>query len=132
VLAPATPLGPLDALAVALWAIGLTFEAVGDAQLARFRRDPANRGRALDTGLWRYTRHPNYFGDAVQWWAFYMIAAASGAYWSVFSPLLMTYLLMRVSGVALLEKSLIEAKPGYSEYVQSTNAFVPWFPREAG
>ena len=84
------------------------------------------------TGVWRYTRHPNYFGDAAQWWAYYLIAAACGSYWAVFSPLLMTYLLMRVSGVALLEITLVETKPGYREYVQSTNAFIPWFPREAG
>jgi steroid 5-alpha reductase family enzyme len=122
----------LDLLAIAVWCLGFFFETAGDWQLARFKSDPQNRGKVLRTGVWRYTRHPNYFGDAVQWWAFYMIAAASGAYWSVFSPLLMTYLLMRVSGVALLEKTLIEAKSGYSDYVQSTNAFVPWFPREAG
>lgn len=119
----------LDLLAIPVWLFGFYFEAAGDRQLAKFRNDPQNKGKVLRTGVWRYTRHPNYFGDAVQWWAFFMIAAGCGAYWTFFSPLLMTYLLMRVSGVALLEKSLIETKPGYREYVQSTNAFVPWFPR---
>jgi steroid 5-alpha reductase family enzyme len=122
-------LGLLDGLGVVVWAIGFFFEAVGDAQLARFKADPGNRGKLLATGVWRTTRHPNYFGDAAQWWGFYLIAAAAGAWWTVFSPLLMTLLLVRVSGVALLEQSLIEAKPGYREYVQSTSAFVPWFPR---
>jgi steroid 5-alpha reductase family enzyme len=83
----------------------------------------------LRTGVWRYTRHPNYFGDAVQWWAYYVIAAA-GAFWTLYSPLLMTTLLVRVSGVALLEKTLKDAKPGYEEYVQTTSAFIPWFPRK--
>ena len=121
----------LDLLAMPVWCFGFFFETAGDWQLAKFKSNPQNRGKVLRTGVWRYTRHPNYFGDAVQWWAFYLIAAACGGHWSVFSPLLMTYLLMRVSGVALLEKTLVETKPGYGECVQSTNAFVPWFPREA-
>ena len=83
----------------------------------------------LQTGVWRYTRHPNYFGDATQWWAYYLVALAAGAWWTVFSPILMTVLLLRVSGVALLEKTLTTTRPGYQEYVESTRAFVPWFPR---
>jgi steroid 5-alpha reductase family enzyme len=79
--------------------------------------------------VWRYTRHPNYFGDAVQWWAYFLVAASTGAWWTVFSPLVMTYLLVNVSGVPLLEKSLLENRPGYREYVQKTPAFFPWFPR---
>ena len=122
--------GPLEFLALALWAFGFAFEAGGDWQLSRFKADPANRGKLLDTGLWRYTRHPNYFGDAAQWWAFYLIALATGAWWTIFSPLIITTLLMRVSGVALLERKLKETKPDYREYVESTNAFFPWFPKK--
>ena len=120
----------LDFLALPLWLIGFFFEAVGDWQLARFKANPANKGRVLNTGVWRYTRHPNYFGDAAQWWGFYLVAAAAGAWWTVFSPLLMTTLLMRVSGVTLLEKTLKEEKPGYKEYVETTSEFIPWFPRK--
>jgi steroid 5-alpha reductase family enzyme len=122
-------LGWLDALGVVVWAIGFFFEAVGDAQLERFKADPANKGKLLATGVWRYTRHPNYFGDAAQWWGYFLIAAAAGAWWTVFCPILMTVLLVRVSGVALLEKTLVETKPGYREYARTTNAFLPWLPR---
>ncbi len=121
----------LDYLGAILWGIGFFFEAVGDWQLARFRAVPGNKGKLLNTGLWRYTRHPNYFGDATQWWGFYLIAAAAGGYWTIFSPIIMTLLLRRVSGVTMLEKSLKESKPGYKEYVETTNAFIPWFPRES-
>lgn len=122
----------LDYLGIAFWAVGLYFEAVGDWQLARFKANPANNGKLLNTGLRRYTRHPNYFGDAMQWWGFFWIAAATGAWWAVFAPLLMNFLLYRVSGVAMLEKSLKDSKPGYRQYIQRTNAFVPWFPRDVG
>jgi steroid 5-alpha reductase family enzyme len=122
-------LGAVEGMAVLVWAIGFFFEAVGDWQLARFKADPANRGRLLDGGVWRYTRHPNYFGDAAQWWAFYLVAAAGGGAWTVFSPILMTFLLVRVSGVGLLERTLKGSKPGYREYMKRTPAFVPWFPR---
>jgi steroid 5-alpha reductase family enzyme len=123
-------LGVLDALAVVVWAFGFFFETVGDAQLEQFKADPANRGKLLTTGVWHYTRHPNYFGDAAQWWGYFLIAAAApGGLWSIFSPALMTLLLVRVSGVALLEKTLIDTKPGYREYAATTSAFVPWFPR---
>lgn len=119
----------LDHLATIIWCVGFAFEALGDWQLARFKADPANRGRVLSSGLWRYTRHPNYFGDAVQWWAFYLLALAAGGWWTIFSPLLMTWLLRRVSGVTLLEKTLIEKKPAYREYIETTSAFVPLPPR---
>jgi steroid 5-alpha reductase family enzyme len=122
-------LGLLDVLGIVVWAIGFFFETVGDAQLARFKADPANQGKLLTTGLWRWTRHPNYFGDAAQWWGFYVVGAAAGAWWTVFSPFLMTLLLVRVSGVALLEKTLIQTKAGYREYARATSVFVPWFPR---
>jgi steroid 5-alpha reductase family enzyme len=125
-------LGALDALGAALFAVGFAFESVGDAQLARFRDDPANEGRVLDTGLWRYTRHPNYFGDCLVWWGFFAIASAvpGGAY-TLVSPIVMTILLRRVSGVTLLERALLKRRPGYAEYVARTNAFVPGPPRGA-
>ena len=119
----------LDWIGLLLWLIGFAFEAGGDLQLARFKRDPANKGKVFDRGFWRYTRHPNYFGDATQWWGYYLIAAAAGGWWTVFSPVLMTLLLLRVSGVALLEKTLVVTKPQYRAYVESTSAFLPWFPK---
>jgi len=121
---------PLDALGGAVCAVGLFFEAAGDWQLSRFRSDPASRGEVLDRGLWRYTRHPNYFGDALVWWGFFLIALATpSSSWTVVSPGLMTFLLMKVSGVALLEKKLRESSPEYREYVRRTNAFFPWAPK---
>ena len=123
-------LGLLDALGLLLFVVGFAFEAGGDWQLARFKADPANRGRVMDRGFWRYTRHPNYFGDAVVWWSFFCFAAATpGGWWTVFSPVLMTILLMRVSGVTLLEKKLQETKPTYRHYAEKTSAFFPWPPR---
>ena len=121
-------LTPLDFIGVALWFVGFLFEAVGDFQLARFKSDPSNKGKLLTNGIWRYTRHPNYFGDAIQWWGFYFIALAAGAWWTVFSPILMTWLLMRVSGVAMLERAM-KLKPGYEDYMRKTNPFFPWFPK---
>lgn len=122
-------LAPLDWLGLALFVLGFVFEAGGDLQLARFKRDPANRGRVMDRGFWRYTRHPNYFGDALLWWGFFCFAAATpGGWWTVYSPALMTLLLMRVSGVTLLEKRLRHTKPAYRAYAERTSAFLPWFP----
>ncbi len=120
----------LDYLAIPLWLTGFFFEAAGDWQLRRFRADPANKGKVLQSGVWRYSRHPNYFGDAAQWWAYYLISAAAGGWWTIFSPVIMTTLLLRVSGVTLLEKSLQEEKPGYKEYAERTSEFIPWFPRK--
>ena len=120
----------VDGLGVVLFAVGFGFEVVGDSQLARFKAEPSNRGTVLDHGLWRYTRHPNYFGDATLWWGLYAIAAATPGGWlTVLSPALMTFLLMRVSGVTLLEESLKASKPGYRAYIARTPAFFPWFPR---
>lgn len=118
----------IDAVAVIFWAFGFFFESVGDWQLVRFKADPANKGKVLDSGVWRYTRHPNYFGDATQWWGFYLIGACAGGWWTIFSPVIMTLLLLRVSGVALLEKTL-ETRPGYKEYIRRTSAFIPWPPK---
>lgn len=125
-----TRLGVLDILGILLWGFGFYFEAAGDAQLTRFKSDPANKGKVMNRGVWQYTRHPNYFGDSAQWWGFYLIAASAGGWWTVFSPILMTLLLVRVSGVALLEKTM-EKRPGYLEYKARTSAFIPWFPRKS-
>lgn len=129
VSAPVGTLGWIDAVAVLLWLVGFVFEAGGDWQLARFRGDPANRGKVLASGLWRYTRHPNYFGDFCIWWAYYLFAVSAGGWWTFVSPLLMSFLLLKVSGVALLEKTIGSRRPGYAEYVDSTNAFFPGPPR---
>ncbi|MEJ2274416.1 MAG: DUF1295 domain-containing protein [Woeseiaceae bacterium] len=118
-------LGALDAVALTLFLVGFFFEVVGDWQLSRFKADPDNRGRVLDSGLWRYTRHPNYFGEFCIWWGFWLFAVAVGAWWTVFAPLLMSILLLRVSGVAMLERSIGDRRPGYAEYVRRTNAFFP-------
>jgi steroid 5-alpha reductase family enzyme len=125
-----TPIGLLDYAGCALIVIGIFFEAVGDMQLSRFRRDPDNAGKVLDSGLWRYTRHPNYFGNFTLWWGFYLVALSAGAWWTVISPMLMTFLLLKVSGVALLEKDISERRPQYQQYIRRTNAFFPGKPRK--
>jgi steroid 5-alpha reductase family enzyme len=120
----------LDAAGALLWALGFAFESVGDLQLARFKADPANQGRVMDGGLWRYTRHPNYFGDACVWWGLFLIALATPhGTWTVVGPALMTLFLMRVSGVALLERKLVKSRPEYQDYIRRTSAFVPWRPK---
>lgn len=121
----AAPLGLLDYAGVALWLVGFYFEAVGDWQLARFKADPANAGQVMDRGLWGLTRHPNYFGDFCVWWGFGLIALAAGAWWSLIGPVLMSVLLLRVSGVTLLERDIGKRRPGYDEYIRRTNAFFP-------
>ncbi|MCH9692989.1 MAG: DUF1295 domain-containing protein [Gammaproteobacteria bacterium] len=117
--------GPLDAAAGVLWLTGFIFEAGGDYQLAKFKADPANKGKVMDRGLWRYTRHPNYFGDFCVWWAFYLFALSAGAWWTIFAPLLMSVLLLKVSGVATLEKTIADRRPKYADYINRTNAFFP-------
>ena len=119
----------LDLVGCGLWVLGFAFEVVGDWQLARFTSHPDNLGRVLDRGLWRYTRHPNYFGDFCVWWGLFAIAAAAGAWWNLPGPLLMSWLLMHVSGVPLLEKDIAERRAGYQDYVARTNAFFPARPR---
>jgi steroid 5-alpha reductase family enzyme len=111
--------------------VGFAFEAVGDWQLLRFRAQPAAAGAVLDTGLWRYTRHPNYFGETVLWWGFWLLALGGGAWWSLPAPLLMTILLLKVSGVTLLERDIAGRRPAYRDYVARTSAFLPWPPRPA-
>lgn len=123
-------LGVLGVIGIVVWAVGLAFEAVGDAQLARFKRDPANKGLVMDRGLWRYTRHPNYFGDACVWWGIALVAAESGlGAIGIIGAIVMTVFLRRVSGVTLLEKSLVKRRPGYEDYVARTSPFVPRPPR---
>jgi steroid 5-alpha reductase family enzyme len=120
-----------DIAGVFFWGVGFFFEAVGDWQLARFKADPANRAGVMRSGLWAYTRHPNYFGDATVWWGFFFLAlAAPGGIWTIIGPLLMTILLLKVSGVALLEQTIAERRPEYRRYMESTNAFIPWLPRQ--
>jgi steroid 5-alpha reductase family enzyme len=119
------PLNALDGLGSALWLVGLIFEAGGDRQLARFKADPASAGKVMDRGFWRYTRHPNYFGDFCVWWGLYLLALSAGAWWTIAGPLLMSFLLLRVSGVALLERSIGGRRPAYAEYARRTNAFFP-------
>ena len=114
-----------DAAGATLFTIGFLFEAIGDEQLRRFKSDPANKDRVLDTGLWSYTRHPNYFGEAVLWWGFGLFSVAAGGYAGLIGPAIMTYLLIRVSGVALLEQTLKRSKPGYADYIANTPAFLP-------
>jgi steroid 5-alpha reductase family enzyme len=125
-----TSLGILDFFGILFWIVGLTFEAGGDIQLARFKTNPENKGKVLNSGLWHFTRHPNYFGDSSVWWGYGFICMAAGSYLPVLGSLLMTVLIIKVSGVALLEKSLIEQKPHYKEYIEKTSAFIPWFPKK--
>jgi steroid 5-alpha reductase family enzyme len=130
--APA-PLGPLALAGLALWSVGMIFEAVGDRQLARFRADPANKGKVLDTGLWRYTRHPNYFGDACVWWGIWLVSAEAGpwiALGGIIGPLFLTFTLTRWSGKPMLEAGLAKSRPGYADYVARTSGFFPWPPKQ--
>lgn len=122
----ATALGWLDTLGVAVFALGLGFETLGDLQLARFRADPTNAGRVMDRGLWAWTRHPNYFGDFLVWWGIFLVALAAPRGWLALpGPALLTYLLLRVSGVALLERTIATRRPGYAEYAARVPAFFP-------
>ena len=127
---PDRPLGWLAIIGAIVWVLGVVFEAIGDAQLTRFKANPASRGQVLDTGLWRYTRHPNYFGDFLVWWGIFLIAAESGAgAWGFAGPLLMTLLLVKVSGAGLLEKDIAVRRPGYADYVRRTSGFIPRPPK---
>lgn len=130
-IAPATPerLSPFDVAGTILFALGFFFEAIGDEQLRRFKADPANKGRVLNSGLWRYTRHPNYFGEAVMWWGFGLFALSTGGYLGLLGPAIMTWLLIRVSGVSLLEQTLRQTKPEYLEYISTTSSFFPMPPK---
>jgi steroid 5-alpha reductase family enzyme len=124
-----SPLGPWDVAGTLVFAVGLALETIADLQLKHFRADPSRRGTVLDTGLWRYSRHPNYFGEAVLWWGLGLLGVGSGAWVTLVGPALITFLLLRVSGVTMLEEGLKKSKPGYEEYVRRTSAFVPMPPR---
>lgn len=121
----------IDTLGVCLIVAGASFEAMADLQLARFKADAAHRGQVMDRGLWRNSRHPNYFGEFCVWWGFYLLALSASGWWAIASPVLMTVLLLRVSGVALQEKGMAERRPGYREYIARTNAFFPGPRRQA-
>jgi steroid 5-alpha reductase family enzyme len=113
-----------------VWIAGFVFEAVGDAQLARFKRDPANKGKIMDRGLWKYTRHPNYFGESLMWWGIFVIALEAPYGWiTIASPLLITFLLVKVSGVPMLERRYA-GNPDFQAYARRTSAFVPWLPKK--
>jgi steroid 5-alpha reductase family enzyme len=124
------PFGIADVFGILIWLVGFTFEAGGDWQLVRFKNNPANKGKLLQTGFWKYTRHPNYFGDAAVWWSFAVLSIASGFYLPVLSSLLMTWLIIKVSGVSMLERTMKNTKPGFEDYVKRTSAFIPWFPKK--
>jgi steroid 5-alpha reductase family enzyme len=124
------PMGWLDYAGIAVAALALLFEALADFQLAAFRADPASGGKVMDLGLWGWSRHPNYFGEALMWWGYFAIGfGASHQWWLVLSPLLVTFLLLKVSGVALMEDKIDERRPGYAEYRRRVSAFVPWPPK---
>ncbi len=125
----AAPLNVLDYAGFTLWLFGWGWETAADSQLARFKANPANHGKVMNRGLWRYSRHPNYFGECCLWWGFYLVALAGGGWWSVVSPLLMTFLLLKISGVPMLEQGMLQRNPEYAAYVRSTNAFLPWKPK---
>jgi DegV family protein with EDD domain len=121
--------GIFDFAAILFWIIGFIFEAGGDFQLAKFRSHPSNKGKVLDTGFWKYTRHPNYFGDSSVWWGYGLFCVAAGSYFPVLGSVLMTAVIIKVSGVALLERSLSDQKPQYKDYIERTSAFIPWFTK---
>jgi steroid 5-alpha reductase family enzyme len=123
--------GPIAVMGIMVWLVGISFEAIGDAQLARFKKDPANAGKVMDKGLWHLTRHPNYFGDALMWWGIGIIAAETGSgVIGLIGPVVMTFFLMRVSGVPMLEASLAKRREGYAEYIAKTSAFFPRPPKQ--
>ncbi len=116
-------------LGIIIWIIGFAFEAGGDYQLSKFKANSLNKGKVLDTGFWKYTRHPNYFGDSAIWWGYGLFSISVGGYWQIIGSIIMTFLIFRISGVFLLEKTLSN-KPGYKEYVERTSSFIPWFPKK--
>ncbi len=128
-IASQAPLGFFDIVGTLVFLIGLTIESIADNQLSLFRAVPAKKGHVLDTGLWRYSRHPNYFGEAVLWWGLYLIAVGAEAYWAIVGPMLITFLLLRFSGVPMLEEGLRASRPDYAEYIKRTSSFVLWRPK---
>lgn len=129
-ISPESSITLFDYVAIIIWLIGISFEAGGDYQLSIFKKNPDNKGKVLNTGFWKYTRHPNYFGDTAIWWAFGLFAIISGSYYTILGSLLMNILLLKISGVSLLEKTLKTSKPQYADYIKRTNSFFPWFPKK--
>jgi steroid 5-alpha reductase family enzyme len=122
----------LDRLGTLVWLVGFLFESFADWQLAAFKADPANKGKVMNRGLWYYSRHPNYFGETLVWWGIFFIALSNaGNWWTIVSPVTITFLLLRVSGVTLLEKDIQERRPEYRAYQENTSPFIPWFPRRS-
>ncbi len=122
--------GAFDVLAVTVWTVGMIFEGIGDWQLSEFKAGPENHGKVMDRGLWRYTRHPNYFGECLIWWGFSLFALAAGAWWAVVGPLLLTYMLLKFSGVTLVEQTIVDRRPAYRAYITRTSAFIPGMPKQ--
>jgi steroid 5-alpha reductase family enzyme len=121
----------LDFMGAIIWMIGFVFESISDWQLARFKADPANKGKVMDRGLWTYSRHPNYFGEFLIWWGIFLIALSSPmSWWTVISPLVITTVLLKMTGIPLMEKTIVDTRPEYREYIQRTPAFFPWFPKK--
>ncbi len=126
----AVALGAVDFIGAAVWLCGFIFESVGDWQLARFKSDPANKGKVMRSGLWRYTRHPNYFGESLIWWGIFLIAAAdTGNWWTVISPIVITAVLLKMTGIPLTEKLSVRKRPDYAEYIAATSSFIPLPPK---
>jgi len=126
-----TTLVMLDLLGAIIWAVGFIFEALADWQLYRFKADPENKGKVMNKGLWAYSRHPNYFGESLVWWGLFLITLATpGSAWTVISPMVITFLLLKVSGVTLLEKTIVDSRPEYREYIETTSSFIPRLPRK--
>jgi steroid 5-alpha reductase family enzyme len=127
----AASLGALEILGALVWTVGFLFEALADFQLRAFLAHPENRGKVMRYGLWRYSRHPNYFGECLVWWGIFLIALpVPGGAFAVVGPLLITFLLLKVSGVTMLEDGLKSRREGYADYIRSTSAFVPGFPKK--
>ena len=121
----------LDCFGLLVWLAGFVFESLADRQLARFKADPANQGRVMDHGLWRYSRHPNYFGESLIWWGLFAVTLSTpGSWWTIISPLVITTVLLKMTGIPLTEQNLVERRPAYSDYIRRTSAFFPWFPRK--
>ena len=130
------------AIGAFVWIVGFFFETVGDIQLLQFRKNPENKGKTLNTGLWKFTRHPNYFGESTQWWGIFIIAVSFTftyietlsivivGWVTISGPILLTFLLLKVSGVSMLEKDVLSNREGYKEYVETTSSFIPWFPKK--
>lgn len=124
-------MGIFEYIGIAFWAIGLFFEAVGDWQLMQFKKDKSNKGKVMNKGLWKYTRHPNYFGDSMVWWGFFIYTLSHPLGWMyVFCPIVMTLFLVKISGVAMLEVKLKKSKPKYAEYIRKTSSFIPMMPKD--